>query len=128
MRARVLRLGPLDLSDWLLFLRVVLFVGVPYIRKIMGKVQLIASFSITGARRSCPALDTILCLAALNLYVKQCAERSAIRLRVLGCWKYRSIGHFRILNIVFPEGTFKNNADNILPLAICLRTLKPDRA
>ena len=70
--------------------------------------QRITSLSITGVGKSYPqgALETMLYLTPLDLYVRRCAARNAIRLRESGCWKLRSIGHSRFLNVVFPDGRY----------------------
>ena len=73
---------------------------------------------------------TLFCLNPLDLYVKQCAPRSAIRLRESDYWKHRKIGHLRI---AFPDGKYglseKKTSDYIVPDDLPgLRILIPERA
>lgn len=56
-------------------------------RKILDMVKRNAAFSITAVRKSCPkaTLIYLFLLATLDLYVKQCAAHSPLRLRESGC-------------------------------------------
>ena len=55
-------------------------------RKILHKVQRDASLSITGVRKSYPqaALDPMLFMTPVDLYVKRSAAQNAIRLKESG--------------------------------------------
>lgn len=65
----------------------------------LAKVQRLAAIGTTGAQRSTPqaALDVLLNLLPLDLYIKGLAAKSALRLRETGLWKQSKYGHTVIL-------------------------------
>ncbi|XP_063904786.1 uncharacterized protein LOC135123839 [Zophobas morio] len=68
-------------------------------------VQRMASLSVTGAMRTTPtgAMETLLCLAPLNLYIEEAAMWTSLRLHSLGVWNKqgRITKHTRILTQAF---------------------------
>ncbi|KAJ3665505.1 hypothetical protein Zmor_000997 [Zophobas morio] len=68
-------------------------------------VQRMACLCVTGAMRTTPtsALETLLCLASLNLYIEEAAMRTSLRLHSLGVWNKqgRTTKHTRILTEAF---------------------------
>ncbi|XP_063907955.1 uncharacterized protein LOC135126085 isoform X1 [Zophobas morio] len=64
-----------------------------------------ACLSVTGAMRTTPraALETLLCLAPLNLYIEEAAMTTSLRLHSLGVWNKqgRTTKHTRILTEAF---------------------------
>ncbi|XP_063901368.1 uncharacterized protein LOC135120980 [Zophobas morio] len=68
-------------------------------------VQRMACLSVTGAMRTTPtaALETLLCLAPLNLYIEEAAMTTSLRLHSLGVWNKqgRTTKHTRILTEAF---------------------------
>ena len=72
------------------------------VQKRIDRVQRLACLSITGAITSTPtaALEVLLSLPPLDLFVKQEAELIVYRMYKSGCWiaQNRSFGHARILS------------------------------
>lgn len=78
----------------------------------MNRIQRTACVGVTGAIRTCPtdALNTMLNLLPIDLFVKSTATKSALRLREIKCWKSRKHGHSNLLNI-FPHGQLPKVTD-----------------
>ncbi|XP_058978632.1 uncharacterized protein LOC109613882 [Musca domestica] len=85
--------------------------------KNIDKVQRVASLLITGAVRSTPqsALDTLLNLKPLGLFVEELAARCALRLNELGQWRSQPFGHSVILKYVENVSNQAIASDYILP-------------
>lgn len=68
--------------------------------QLLSKVQRTATLCISGARRSAPrvALDVIFDLTPLDIFVRRCAARSALRLREIGLWANAQVGHATALS------------------------------
>lgn len=89
----------------------------------LQKVQRLACLSITGAMRSAPqaALEVMLNLPPIDIYVRNRAARTALRLRETHALRQRSWGHSTILSAVGGTQIYQDT-DYILPVTNFGRT------
>lgn len=73
-----------------------------YNRKVLTKVQRLAAIGTTGVKKTTAqaALETILDLQPIELYIKGLAAKSALRLREINLWRTTNYGHARIIEEV----------------------------
>jgi ribonuclease HI len=83
----------------------------------LTKLQRLACLCITGAMRSTPtaALETLLNLPSLTIYIKAEARMAAYRLQITGNWRPGPVdGHSRITSVV-TNSLFDMSSDLMLP-------------
>ena len=94
-------------------------------RKIMDKVQRLASLGVTGAVRSTPqeGLNMILHLKPMQIHTKGMAAKTALRLREAGSWQTTKSGHATVLQDVAQCSRECGAADLSIGTDYCIPTL-----
>lgn len=85
--------------------------------KKLTKVQRAACLGVTGALHSAPtaALEVMLHLIPMDIYVKSVAAKSALRLKESKCWTSTNYGHSSILRI-YPGQEWREPTDYTVSL------------
>lgn len=93
----------------------------------LAKVQRLACLGVTGAPRSTPqaALEVMLDIQPLDIFVKGAAVKTALRLRELQELGHRALGHCAILTL-FSGAQLNRDTDYMAPVANFVRTFCVD--
>jgi len=96
----------------------------------MQQLQRVACLGVTGAMRSTPttAIEVLLCIPPLDLFVREWAVRTALRLKSLGLWNDRGKQdmHRAILVREAPELLNRVESDAALPTFVFNKTFHTD--